>query len=237
MSFGTSILFTSTANLASYMSTKKLLIFGTGTLGEIASYYFSNDSEYEVEGFIDRDDIAHDVKSYLGKPVYNWLQVKEGFCPNKAWIFVAIGYKKTNQIRQERYEMVTSAGFSCASYISTKAVNMASQIGANCFILENNVLQPFVKIGNNVTLWSGNHIGHHSTIEDHSFITSHVVISGKCKIGKNSFIGVNACLRDGITIGDYSVIGAGSIVMADCESRSVFSPQPTESRSIKRDII
>lgn len=219
------------------MSIKKLLIFGTGTLGEIANYYFSNDSDYEVEGFIDRDDAVLDATNYLGKQVYNWSQVKEKFSPNNTSVFVAIGYRKTNQIRQERYEMIANEGYTCASYISSKAINMAGEVGANCFILENNVLQPFVTIGNNVTLWSGNHIGHHSTIEDHAFITSHVVISGKCTIGKNSFIGVNACLRDGIAIGDYSVIGSGSIVMADCESRSVFSPQATDSRVIKRDII
>jgi len=219
------------------MQTRKLLIFGTGTLGEIANYYFSSDSDYEVEGFIDRDDAALDATTYLGKQVYNWTQAKEKYSPENISIFVAIGYRKTNQIRQERYEMITNEGYTCASYISSRAVNMASQIGANCFILENNVLQPFVSIGNNVTLWSGNHIGHHSSIEDHSFITSHVVVSGKCTIGKNSFIGVNACLRDGIRLGDYSVVGCGSIIMADCEPRSVFSANPTDSRIIKRDII
>ena len=31
-------------------------------------------------------------------------------------------------------------------------------------------------------LWSGNHIGHHTTIDDHCFITSHVVISGNVNV-------------------------------------------------------
>jgi sugar O-acyltransferase (sialic acid O-acetyltransferase NeuD family) len=219
------------------MPTNKLLIFGTGTLGEIANYYFSNDSDYEVQGFIDRDDVVLEAQAFLGKQVYNWSQTKEKFTPEEISVFVAIGYRKTNQIRQERYEMITNDGYTCASYISSKVVNMAINIGENCFILENNVLQPFVKIGNNVTLWSGNHIGHHSSIDDNAFITSHVVISGKCNIGKNSFIGVNSCLRDGITIGEYSVIGSGSIVMADCEPRSVFSAKPTDSRIIKRNVV
>ena len=35
-----------------------------------------------------------------------------------------------------------------------------------------------VRIGNDVVLWSGNHIGHDSTIGDHCFIASHVVVSG-----------------------------------------------------------
>lgn len=219
------------------MISKKLLIYGTGTLGEIANYYFSTDSEFEVVGFIDQDKVARDLNSFLGKNVYSWDQARKNFTPEDICIFVAIGYRKTNQIRQDRYETIAQEGYTLASYISSRAVNLASRVGANCFILENNVLQPFVSIGNNVTLWSGNHIGHHSTIEDHSFITSHVVVSGKCTIGKNSFIGVNACLRDGIKLGDYSVVGSGSIVMADCEPRSVFSPQATDPRIIKRDLI
>ena len=56
-------------------------------------------------------------------------------------------------------------------------------------------MQPFVRIGSNVTLWSGNHIGHDSTVGDHCFISSHVVVSGHVEIGRNCFIGVNATLR------------------------------------------
>ena len=54
-------------------------------------------------------------------------------------------------------------------------------MGDNCFIFEDNTVQPFVTLGNNLVLWSGNHIGHHSTLRDHCFISSHVVISGFCR--------------------------------------------------------
>jgi NDP-sugar pyrophosphorylase family protein len=48
-------------------------------------------------------------------------------------------------------------------------------LGENCLVLEDNTIQPFASIGRNVTLWSGNHIGHHAQIRDHCFIASHVV--------------------------------------------------------------
>ncbi|WP_245213936.1 hypothetical protein [Rhodoferax sp. AJA081-3] len=66
---------------------------------------------------------------------------------------------------------------------------LGNEIGENCFILEDNTLQPFTKIGNNVILWSGNHIGHHGEIHDHVTFTSHVVMSGHCSIGPYSFLG------------------------------------------------
>ena len=71
--------------------------------------------------------------------------------------------------------------------------------GDNCFILEDNTVQPFVRIGSNVTLWSGNHIGHDSTIGDHCFISSHVVVSGHVDIGTTASSASTRRMRNNIT--------------------------------------
>lgn len=217
--------------------TRRLLIYGTGTLAEVAHFYFQLDSEYEVIGFVDMPEFAKSSTTLRGLPVYSWEEAKERFSIHDVDFFVAIGYQKTNKVRQMRREEIKAAGFPCATYISTRAINFSSSIGDNCFILENNVLQPFTEIGNNVILWSGNHLGHHSIVEDNCFIASQVVISGKCRIGANSFLGVNCCLHDGVVIGEQSVIGAGAIVKDSCDARSVFVPQHTTPRVIHRDII
>ena len=91
--------------------------------------------------------------------------------------------------------------------------------------------QPFVRIGNNVTLWSGNHIGHHSVIGDHTFIAAHVVVSGGVSIGEQCFLGVNATLRDHITIGDRCVIGAGALLLRDAEPDGLYVGSATERAS------
>jgi len=89
-------------------------------------------------------------------------------------------------------------------------------------------VQPFVRIGNDVTLWSGNHLGHDSSIGDHAFISSHVVVSGHVEIGSNCFIGVNATLGNGITVAPFTLVGAGALIMKDTTARSVFVPARTE---------
>jgi acetyltransferase-like isoleucine patch superfamily enzyme len=106
------------------------------------------------------------------------------------------------------------------------------RIGDNCFILEDNTIQPFVTIGSNVTMWSGNHIGHHSIIKDHSFIASHVVVSGGVEIGEECFIGVNATLRDHIKVGDKCVIGAGALLLSDAEPEGVYIGAATERSKV-----
>ena len=216
---------------------KNLLIFGSGTLAELATFYFEKDSNYKVISYVEDDTFEGTKKELMGSPIILWSDALERYSIADVDFFVSIGYRKTNDVRKQRYQQVKSAGYSCASYVSSKAINFAQSIGDNCFILENNVLQPFTVIGNNVTMWSGNHLGHHTLVEDNVFISSHAVISGKCRIGMNSFLGVNCSLHDGTVIGEKSVIGAGAIVSKSCDARSVFAPNSTLPRIIKRDVI
>ncbi len=49
---------------------------------------------------------------------------------------------------------------------------------------------------------------------------------GKIKIGNHVFIGANATILPGVTIGDYSVIGAGSVVAHDVPANTVVAGCP-----------
>lgn len=206
---------------------KSLLVFGTGDIAQLAQYYFSHDSDYEVVGFtVDAAYLQEDT--FLGLPVLPFEDVTRHFSPADHELFIALSYSKLNAIRREKYLAAKSLGYHLASYVSSRATVLnQGRIGDNCFILEDNTIQPFVTIGNNVTLWSGNHIGHHSTIGDHCFIASHVVVSGGVEIGESCFLGVNATLRDHIKVGSKCVIGAGALLLADAESEGVYMGEET----------
>jgi sugar O-acyltransferase (sialic acid O-acetyltransferase NeuD family) len=207
---------------------KKLIIFGTGDFAQLAHYYFNIDSEYEVVAFT--VDLQHINKNtFCGLPVIAFESISKYYRAEQCEIFVALGYSKCNAVRKEKYLAAKALGYRIASFISSHATVLNEGcIGENCFIFEDNTIQPFVTIGNNVTLWSGNHIGHHSLIKDHCFITSHVVISGGVEIGEQCFIGVNATLRDHIKIGERCVIGAGALLLADAEPEGVYIGIATE---------
>jgi sugar O-acyltransferase (sialic acid O-acetyltransferase NeuD family) len=211
---------------------KKLVIFGSGDLADIAHYFFSSDSEYEVVAFtLDEEYIKDGV--CCGLPVIAFYEVIKLYPPQEHAFFVALSYSKLNQIRKDKYLAAKALGYQLVSYISSNATIASNvQIGENCFIFEDNTVQPFVNIGNNVTLWSGNHIGHHSTIKDHTFIASHVVISGGVLIEEQCFIGVNATLRDHITIGAKCVLGAGTLILADTEPDGVYIGKATERAKV-----
>jgi len=207
---------------------KKLVIFGTGDIAQLAHFYFSTDTDHEVVGFaVDRAYLTSDI--FCGLPVVAFEEVTQHFAPNMHDMFVALSYSKLNQVRREKYSVTKSLGYGLASYVSSRAsILNDGAIGENCFILEDNTLQPFCVIGDNVTLWSGNHIGHHARIDDHCFLASHIVVSGGVTIGESCFIGVNATLRDHIAIGPRCVIGAGALILEDAAEDGVYIGTATE---------
>lgn len=212
----------------------KVIIFGTASFAEVVHYYLTHESEHEVVAFTAHQRyITDDNSIFCNLPVVPFESIEETYPPDEYDMFVAMGYTKVNQTRAQIYDDAKAKGYTLITYISPHCTFHAKSIGDNCFIFEDNTVQPFVEIGNNVVLWSGNHIGHHSTIDDHTFISSHVVISGLCHIGKYCFLGVNSTFRDGITIADSNVIGAGAIIMKDTKDKEVYIPDRT--RVFKRN--
>jgi len=211
---------------------KPLVIFGAGDIAQLAHFYFCTDSNYEVVAFtVDAAYIT--VPEFCGLPVVPFEELPSRFLPDAHQMFVALSYSKLNEVRKEKYLAAKALGYRLATYVSSRATVLnGGMIGDNCFIFEDNTIQPFVTIGNNVTLWSGNHVGHHSIIHDHCFIASHVVISGGVEIGESCFIGVNAALRDHIKVGQKCVIGAGALLLADAEAEGVYIGQATERAKV-----
>jgi len=214
----------------------KVVIFGTASFAELVQYYLAHDGRYEVVAFTaHRGHITAD--SFCGLPVVAFEDVEALFPPSAHQMFVAVGYRKVNQVRAAIYGEAKAKGYTLLTYVSPRCTNMAASIGDNCFVFEDNTLQPFVTIGNDVVLWSGNHIGHHSTIGDHCYLTSHVVVSGHCRIGPYCFLGVNATLRDSITIAEKCVIGAGALIMKDTRPKEVYLGERTRPFSKTSDDI
>ena len=210
------------------MQKQPIVIFGIGEIAELADFYFTHDLNYEVVAFT-VDAAFLKQHEFRGRPVIAFEDVAKKFPPDRFNCFVAVSYAKINAVRTEKVAAATAKGYRLASYLSSRAtVFPGFELRANCFILEDNTIQPFATIGANVTLWSGNHIGHHSMIEDDVFIASHIVVSGGVRVGQASFVGVNVTIRDHVTIGKKCVLGAGALVLEDQPDFSVVAPRGSE---------
>lgn len=207
---------------------KPLVIFGAGEIAEVAHFYFRHDSRRVVAGFtVDGAYLKENV--FCGLPVVPFEEAQQRFAAATHDLFVAMSYAKVNAVRAQKCAAARAAGYRLASYLSSKAcVWEGFEVAENCFILEDNTIQPFVRIAENVTLWSGNHIGHHATLAANCFISSHVVLSGGVQVGDSAFLGVNSTVRDHVRIGARSIIGAGSLVLADVPDDGVVAARGSE---------
>jgi acetyltransferase-like isoleucine patch superfamily enzyme len=155
----------------------RLVIIGDGEFAGIAHEYFTHDSPHTVVGFaVEREFLKS--SEYLGLPVVPFEEIENHFSPAEHKAFVAITYTQLNRVRTRLYRQAKLKGFEFVSYISSRAFAWRNAvIGENVFVFENNVIQPHSEIGNNVILWSGNHIGHRTIIEDHCYLASHIAVS------------------------------------------------------------
>ena len=113
-------------------------------------------------------------------------------------------------------------------------------IGDNCFILENQTIQPTVKIGDNVMIWSTNHLGHNCEIKDHAYLASGITVSGHTIIGERTFVGVNAAFKDFIDIGSDCFITMGANIVKNipndstATSNDLFESDNIVNKKLKR---
>jgi len=125
-----------------------------------------------------------------------------------------------------------------------------AEIGDNCIIGKNCYIDHHVRIGDNVKIQNNSSIYYMALIEDGVFIGPHVIITNdkipraidkkgnlktekewkaeKTTIKNGASIGAGSILLPGLTIGRYSMIGAGSIVTKDVGDYALVYGNPAK---------
>ena len=201
---------------------QKIVIFGTGELAQRIFFYLK-DSEDEVVAF-SANKANIDSNELLGLPVIAFENIEKTYPPSKFSMFIALAYSEMNKKRRKFFDEAKNKGYELYSYIhpSTKIWD-EFEIGENCFVLAENIIQPFVKIGDNVLIGSNNLISHNTIIEDNCFLTSNITLGGHITIGANSFVGLSATINQRVIIGKECIIGAGTLITKDVNDKEVYA--------------
>lgn len=209
------------------MTRKPVVMFGNGRLARTLRYFFDHDSPYRVVAVtVDRERMGDEAEIDL--PTVAFEEVETHYPPADYDMFIALGYRGMNRLREERYAAAKAMGYELVTHVSPRAsVWPDLQIGDNCLVLDGVIVHPYARIGNDTIVWSGSHIGHGSVIGDHCFIASRTALSGWVTVGDNCFLGTNCTIRDGIRLAPMSLVGAGVTVTSDTEEAQILaSPQP-----------
>ena len=215
----------------------KIVVFGISDFANEVSFYFRNDSDYEIVAYT-VDSKYKSIETFLDLPVVDFEEIQDKYPPEIYGMFIAIGYHKLNKTRENKFIEAKLKGYKLVSYVSSKNIVWNDlEIGDNCFVMEGNIIQMEVKILDNVFIGVGNGIGHNSIIKENCFVTSNVMIGGFCIIHKNTFIGLSTSIRDKTVIEENNILGAGSIILKNTEKNSSYLTSTTPKVKIDNRFI
>jgi len=170
---------------------------------------------------------------WQGIPVVPFDEIARSHPPETHDMFVALGYQDMNVLRTEKCAEARQLGYTLASYVHPDSGLPGDCVhGDNCFIMNQALIHPKVRLGNNVFVWSGAMIGHHSTIGNNCWLTSCANISGVVEVGDNCFFAVNSTVGNGVHIGADCFIGANALVIKSTEDGQVFLAESSKPQRL-----
>jgi sugar O-acyltransferase (sialic acid O-acetyltransferase NeuD family) len=207
---------------------RQIVLYGTGKIAEVLLYFFRNHSDCTIAAVtVDREFLT--AEQWHDLPVVAFDEIERRFPPDSYSMFIALGYQELNALRARKCSEAKEKGYTLISYVHPQSGLPADcQYGENCFIMNNVLVHPRVRLGNNVFVWAGAMIGHHSTIGDHCWLTSCANIAGVVTVGTRCFFAVNATVAHNIVIGEECFIGANALITKCTKDREVFLVENTK---------
>lgn len=119
-----------------------------------------------------------------------------------------------------------------------------AKVGINCNVCSHVFIENKVVVGDNVTIKNGVHIYDNVEIADDVFIGPSVTFTNdlvprskkypaeylKTKIGHHASVGANSTIIGGVTIGEYALIGAGSVITKNIAPFAVYYGNPARHK-------
>ncbi len=208
---------------------KKVVILGGSGAGMVAASIVDRDPELELLGFLNdyaEEETIGDVKKIpvIGKT----SDVAELLKDEDIYFFVAY-----EGIRDpyKSYDAWKNAGIPRDRYINL--IDKNATVDENYVEIGKGVLagpyaqvSPDAIISDNVMLLGNAFVGHNSFVGEFSHITTNSVVGAFAHIGKGVTVGMNATVMGRVHIGDFCLIGAGSVVTKDVPPNSIVAGNP-----------
>ncbi|EIW00674.1 sugar O-acyltransferase, sialic acid O-acetyltransferase NeuD family [Thermoanaerobacter siderophilus SR4] len=193
---------------------KDIVIIGAGGFAREVAWLIEDinkeKQKWNLLGFID-ENIHNKGKILNNYPVLGGFEVIEKF--NDLYVVCAVGDPK---IKRNLITKALRYNVKFATLIHpTVIMSQYLTIGEGSIICAGNIITTNIKIGSHVIVNLDCTIGHDVVISDYATILPSVNISGNVSIGEGCSIGTGSAIIQGKKIGEWSIIGAGAVVVDD----------------------
>jgi sugar O-acyltransferase (sialic acid O-acetyltransferase NeuD family) len=159
------------------------------------------------------------IKNFLGYPIAGSVNLLMTVI--NPMVIVAIG---DNTIRKKVSEKI-NAQFGIAIHPSS-IISQSATVLVGTAVMANVTVNADTIIGRHVILNTGSSIDHDCRIDDFVHISPKVGLAGNVEVGEGTHIGIGACVIQGIKIGKWVTIGAGSVIIRDVPDYAVVVGNP-----------
>ncbi len=208
---------------------QKLVIFGAGGLARevlwVAREMNREREVFEILGFIDDDSDSHgkilDEAPVLGG--FDWL---EEHIANDMRGIIGIG---NTLVRKKIHLRARELGLSFANVIHPLAqLSKYVEMGAGIVITAGNVLTTQIELHDQVFLNLSCTVGHDTIIEPYANCAPGCNISGSVHLKTGAQLGTGVKVIQGASIGEWTTVGAGSVVIRDLPANCVAVGVPAK---------
>lgn len=199
-------------------------IYGAGgSAKDLFSLIKEENREKKWEDIIFIDDTKAEG-TMMGKKMMPFKIFSEMYSPERAGIIIAVGEPEH---RQMIYERIRELNYKLETYIHRSVkVSEFAEIADGVVLLNDSFVSPMVKIGTNVWVNGYTIIGHDVQIGNHCQISSQVIITGNTVVDDCVYVGAGASIRERITIGRFSIVSMGAVVLKPVKEEMIVMGNP-----------
>jgi acetyltransferase-like isoleucine patch superfamily enzyme len=95
----------------------------------------------------------------------------------------------------------------------TTSVMQHATLGSGCIFMARTNVGPYARVGDFVTVNNNSGVAHDAIVEDGVTLSAFCDVTGRCILRRGAFLGSHSALLPGAEVGEFAVVGAGTIVL------------------------
>ena len=162
---------------------------------------------------------------HLKELKFNPIFLSSGYGGKNLGPIMVNKYKEINFFGDEAI-LLSKYGPTIVSKNST--INGNVRIGKGSLIVSGSVINTGTKIGEHCLINTSSSIDHNNIFKNFSSTGPGVTTGGNVELGQCSHVGIGATIKNQISIGDNTIVGARSLLLKNCKKNSVYYGIPAK---------
>ncbi|MGE5361474.1 MAG: acetyltransferase [Bacteroidales bacterium] len=172
----------------------------------------------EVVRVLDDDRALHGTR-VLGHLVEG--PITDALVPVGAYVVLGIGSNRT------RRAVANRLGGAFGTVVHPSAiVHPSALLGSGSVVFAGAVIQPGAAIGRHVIINTAASVDHDCVLGDFVHVAPGVRLAGAVTLGRGVLMGIGSCALPGARVGDWSVVGAGAVVLREIPPATIATGVP-----------